>query len=104
MVKGFLKVTNSNLSNSMPNMANTANNTVNAVKLALLGVLAVGLTACGQKGALVLPSDQATDDNKAVYLIQPKKANGEPQPTPQTDFSDQPSTTPNIKLRESADK
>ncbi|RYY78859.1 MAG: hypothetical protein EOO69_09170 [Moraxellaceae bacterium] len=53
----------------------------------------LGLTACGQKGPLILPSDHTAKDNKAIYLIKPKKANGEVQPNPQTDFSDEPGTT-----------
>ncbi len=72
MRKGFLKATNAK-----------------ATQVILLALLVMGVAACGQKGALVLPSDQAAKDNKAIYLIKPKKANGEPQPTPQTDFIDQ---------------
>ncbi|TEU30162.1 LPS translocon maturation chaperone LptM [Alkanindiges illinoisensis] len=60
---------------------------------ALLCLTALGLAACGQKGPLILPSDHAAKDSKAIYLIKPKKANGEVQPNPQTDFSDEPGTT-----------
>ena len=87
MPKGFLKMTNVKLNSAM-------------TKTALLSLLVLNLGACGQKGALILPSDQAAENNKAIYLITPKKANGEPQATPQTDFVDQPSTDSNIRLRE----
>lgn len=78
MRKGFLK-------------ANKAR-AIQAIQSIVLGLLVVAMSACGQRGALVLPSDQAAKDNKAIYLIKPKKANGEPQPTPQTDFIDQPTS------------
>ena len=79
MPKGFLKMTNVKLNSAI-------------TKTALFSLLVLSLGACGQKGALVLPSDQAAENNKAIYLITPKKANGEPQATPQTDFVDQAST------------
>ena len=89
MPKGFLKITNVKLNSAM-------------TKTALFSLLVLSLGACGQKGALILPSDQAAENNKAIYLITPKKANGEPQATPQTDFVDQPSTDSNIRLRENS--
>lgn len=89
MPKGFLKMTNVKLNSAM-------------TKTVLLSLIVMSLGACGQKGALILPSDQAAENNKAIYLIQPKKANGEPEPTPQTDFIDQPSTDSNIRLRENS--
>lgn len=61
--------------------------------VAWLCLTAFGLTACGQKGPLILSSNHMAKDNKAIYLIKPKKANGEVQPNPQTDFSDEPGTT-----------
>lgn len=61
--------------------------------VAWLCLTAFGLTACGQKGSLILPADQGAQNSKAIYLIKPKKANGEVQPNPQTDFSDEPGTT-----------
>ena len=91
MPKGFLKITNVKLNSAM-------------TKTTLLSLLVMSLGACGQKGALILPSDQAAENNKAIYLITPKKANGEPQATPQTEFVDQPSTDSNIKLREKSDQ
>lgn len=91
MPKGFLKMTNVKLNSAM-------------AKTTLFSLLVMSLGACGQKGALILPSDQAAENNKAIYLITPKKANGEPQATPQTDFVDQPSTDSNIKLREKSDQ
>ena len=91
MPKGFLKITNVKLNSAM-------------TKTALFSLLVLSLGACGQKGALILPSDQAAENNKAIYLIQPKKANGEPEPTPQTDFIDQPSTNSNIRIREKSDQ
>ncbi len=89
MPKGFLKMTNVKLNSAM-------------TKTVLFSLMVMSLGACGQKGALILPSDQAAENNKAIYLIQPKKANGEPEPTPQTDFIDQPSTDSNIRLRENS--
>lgn len=59
----------------------------------VLCLTGLGLAGCGQKGPLILPSDHAAKDSKAIYLIRPNKANGEVQPTPQTDFSDEPGTT-----------
>ncbi|XID74140.1 lipoprotein [Alkanindiges sp. WGS2144] len=55
-----------------------------------------GLVACGQKGPLVLPTEQSATDNKAIYLIKPKKANGEPEPAVQTDFIEQPTAQPDL--------
>ena len=89
MPKGFLKMTKVKLNSAM-------------TKTVLFSLMVMSLGACGQKGALILPSDQAAENNKAIYLIQPKKANGEPEPTPQTDFIDQPSTDSNIRLRENS--
>lgn len=91
MPKGFLKMTNVKMNSAI-------------TKTALFSLLVLSLSACGQKGALILPTDQAAQNNKAIYLITPKKANGEPQATPQTDFVDQPSTDSNIKLREKSDQ
>lgn len=91
MPKGFLKITNVKLNSTM-------------TKMVLFSLLVLSLSACGQKGALILPTDQAAQNNKAIYLITPKKANGEPQATPQTDFVDQSSTDSNIKLREKSDQ
>lgn len=59
---------------------------------ALLCLTALGLSACGQKGPLILPSDNAAKDSKATYLIKPNKANGEVPANPQTDFLDQQDT------------
>ena len=86
MVKGFLKVTYTASTITVNNVAQ------HVTSMILLGVISMALSACGQKGALILPTDQAAQNNKAIYLITPKKANGEPQATPQTDFVDQAST------------
>lgn len=86
MVKGFLKVTYTASTITVNNVAQ------HVTSMIILGVISMALSACGQKGALILPTDQAAQNNKAIYLITPKKANGEPQATPQTDFVDQAST------------
>ncbi|RYZ79963.1 MAG: hypothetical protein EOO68_38105 [Moraxellaceae bacterium] len=86
MVKGFLKVTHTASTITVNNVAQ------HVTSMIILGVISMALSACGQKGALILPTDQAAQNNKAIYLITPKKANGEPQATPQTDFVDQAST------------
>ena len=86
MIKGFLKVTNG-ISTVIKHPVRQR-----MVNVATLMAIAMVLSACGQKGALLLPSDEAAQNSKAIYLITPKKANGEPQATPQTDFVDQAST------------
>jgi predicted small lipoprotein YifL len=40
----------------------------------VLCLTGLGLAGCGQKGPLILPSDHAAKDSKAIYLIRPNKA------------------------------
>lgn len=50
----------------------------NLVIMVVLAVLGLGLSACGQRGPLVLPNDASARDSKAIYIIPQKTQEQEP--------------------------
>ncbi len=48
---------------------------LSGMAVSCLMLVSLGLSACGQKGPLVLASEQSKNSNKASYLLHSKKKN-----------------------------